>query len=162
MSIWAGVAAGITGTFAALTGAITGFFSATLLPFFVSIGQALMTFLSSLAAASSATVLGIPYAVAILAGVALIGAAIGTLAAFAFADGGIVTGPTMGMVGEAGSSEAVIPLCAGCRHDARGRPYHELWRRSGTPLRTTPVIGRHQSKDWCTILFWYRYAFYAS
>ena len=109
-SIWAGAATGITGTFAVLTGAITGFFTATLIPFFVSIGTALMTFLSSIAAAASATIFGIPYGIAILAGVALIGAAIGSLAAFAFADGGIVTGPTMGMVGEAGSSEAVIPL----------------------------------------------------
>lgn len=109
-SIWAGAAAGITGTFAALTGAITGFFTATLIPFFVSIGTALMTFLSAIAAAASATIFGIPYGVAILAGVAIIGAAIGSLMAFAFADGGVVTGPTLGMIGEAGSSEAVIPL----------------------------------------------------
>lgn len=109
-SIWAGAAAGITGTFAALTGAITGFFTATLIPFFVSIGTALMTFLSAIAAAASSTIFGIPYGIAILAGVAIIGAAIGSLMAFAFADGGVVTGPTLGMVGEAGSSEAVIPL----------------------------------------------------
>lgn len=109
-SIWAAAGIAITGTFAAITGAITGFFTATLIPFFVSIGTALMTFLSSIAAAASSTVFGIPYGIAILAGVALIAAAIGTLAAFAFADGGIVTGPTMGMVGEAGSSEAIIPL----------------------------------------------------
>lgn len=109
-SIWAGAAAGITGTFAAITGAITGFFTATLIPFFVTIGEALMTFLSSIAAAASSTIFGIPYGVAILAGVAIIAAAIGTLAAFAFKDGGIVTGPTMGMIGEGGSNEAVIPL----------------------------------------------------
>lgn len=109
-SIWAGAAAAITGTFAAVTGAIMGFFTATLIPFFVSIGTALMTFLSSIAAAASATIFGIPYGIAILAGVAIIGAAIGSLMAFAFADGGVVTGPTLGMIGEAGSSEAVIPL----------------------------------------------------
>lgn len=109
-SIWAAAATAIMGTFAAITGAITGFFTATLIPFFVAIGEALMTFLSSIAAAASTTIFGIPYGVAILAGVALIAAAIGTLAAFAFAKGGIVTGPTMGMVGEGGSSEAVIPL----------------------------------------------------
>lgn len=108
--IWAGAGAGITGTFAAISGAITGFLMETLIPFFVSIGEALMTFLSSIAAAASSTIFGIPYGVAILAGVALIAAAIGSLAAFAFADGGIVTGPTMGMIGEAGSNEAVIPL----------------------------------------------------
>jgi hypothetical protein len=108
--IWAGAGAAITGTFGAITGAITGFFTTTLIPFFVAIGKALMLFLSSIAGAASSTIFGIPYGVAILAGVAIIAAAIGSLAAFAFADGGIVTGPTMGLVGEAGSSEAVIPL----------------------------------------------------
>lgn len=108
--IWAGAATSITGTFASITGAISRFFTTTLLPMFASIGEALMLFLSSIAAAASATIFGIPYAVAILAGVAVIGAAIGSLMAFAFADGGIVTGPTMGMIGEAGSNEAVIPL----------------------------------------------------
>jgi hypothetical protein len=39
-----------------------------------------------------------------------VGAAIGSIAAFAFADGGIATGPTTALIGEAGSSEAVIPL----------------------------------------------------
>ena len=107
--IWAGAAAAITGTFGAMTGAIMGFFTATIIPFFAAIGTALMTFLSSIAAAASATIFGIPYALAILAGVAVIGAAIGSLMAFAFADGGVVTKPVMGLVGEAGP-EAIIPL----------------------------------------------------
>ena len=51
-SIWAGAAAGIVGTFGALTGAITGFFTITILPFFAAIGEALMVFLSSIAAAA--------------------------------------------------------------------------------------------------------------
>lgn len=110
VGIWEGASAGIIGTFSVLTGAITGFFTATLLPFFAAIGEALMTFLSAIAAAASSTIFGIPYGIAILAGVAIIGAAIGSLMAFAFADGGIATGPTMGLIGEAGSSEAVIPL----------------------------------------------------
>jgi hypothetical protein len=110
VGIWEGASAGIIGTFGVLTGAITGFFTATLLPFFAAIGEALMTFLSAIAAAASSTIFGIPYGIAILAGVAIIGAAIGSLMAFAFADGGIATGPTMGLIGEAGSSEAVIPL----------------------------------------------------
>lgn len=109
-SIWAGAGAAIVGTFGAITGAIMGFFTATLIPFFAAIGKALMTFLTAIAAAAKATIFGIPYGVAILAGVAVIGAAIGSLMAFAFKDGGIATGPTMGLVGEAGSSEAVIPL----------------------------------------------------
>ncbi|WHZ27607.1 MAG: hypothetical protein OJF51_002404 [Nitrospira sp.] len=110
VGIWEGAGIAITGTFGAITGAITGFFSETIIPMFATIGDILMTFLSSIAGAASSTIFGIPYAVAIMAGVAIIGAAIGALMAFAFADGGIVTGPTLGMVGEAGSSEAVIPL----------------------------------------------------
>lgn len=110
VGIWEGASAALIGTFGVLTGAITGFFTATILPFFAAIGEALMVFLSSIAAAASSTIFGIPYGVAILAGVAIIGAAIGSLMAFAFADGGIATGPTMGLIGEAGSSEAVIPL----------------------------------------------------
>jgi hypothetical protein len=108
--IWTSTAAFVTGTFGALTGAIMGFFTATIIPFFASIGTMLMSFLSAIAAAASATIFGIPYGVAILAGVAIIGAAIGSLYAFhAFADGGVVTKPTLGLVGEAGP-EAIIPL----------------------------------------------------
>lgn len=109
-AIWTTTAAFVTGTFGALSGAIMGFFTATIIPFFASIGTALMTFLSAIAAAASATIFGIPYGVAILAGVAIIGAAIGSLMAFgAFAEGGVVTKPMMGLVGEAGP-EAIIPL----------------------------------------------------
>lgn len=109
--IWAGAAAAITGTFGVITGVIMGFFTATLIPFFVQIGVALMTFLSSIATAASTTIFGIPYGVAILAGVAVIAAAIGSLAAFAFADGGITTGPTLAKIGEGRTkNEAVIPL----------------------------------------------------
>jgi hypothetical protein len=110
VAIWEGAGAAIVGTFGAITGAIQGFFTSVLIPAFISIGEAIMTFLSAIAEAAADTIFGIPYALAILAGVAVIGAAIGTLAAFAFKDGGIATGPTMGLIGEAGSSEAVIPL----------------------------------------------------
>ena len=76
VGIWEGASAALIGTFGVLTGAITGFFTATILPFFAAIGEALMVFLSSIAAAASSTIFGIPYGVAILAGVAIIGAAI--------------------------------------------------------------------------------------
>ncbi|MDF0674338.1 MAG: hypothetical protein P0120_08350 [Nitrospira sp.] len=145
VGIWEGAGLAITGTFAMITGAITGFFTSTLIPFFVSIGEALMTFLSSIAAAASTTIFGIPYGVAILAGVAIIAAAIGTLAAFAFADGGIATGPTMGLVGEAGSSEAVIPLNkrgAAFMRDAMGGT------KSGGPTSITVELdGRQIAKS---------------
>lgn len=53
---------------------------------------------------------------AIIAGTGAVQAALGTaitaaaLGGTAFASGGIVTGPTMGLIGEAGASEAIIPL----------------------------------------------------
>lgn len=112
VAIWQGASSAIIGTFGTLTGAIMGFLTQTLIPAFMAIGSALMTFLASIAEAASATIFGIPYAAAILAGVGVIGGAIAALAAFAFADGGIVTRPTMGLVGEAGSAEAIIPLNA--------------------------------------------------
>lgn len=110
VTIWAAANKAIVASFGVTAGAVQAFFVKTVIPFFVAIGKALMTFLSSIAGAAKATIFGIPYAVAILAGVAVIGAAIGSILAFAFKDGGIATGPTMGLVGEAGSSEAVIPL----------------------------------------------------
>lgn len=110
VTIWAAANKAIVASFGVTAGAVQTFFVKTVIPFFVAIGKALMTFLSSIAGAAKATIFGIPYAVAILAGVAVIGAAIGSILAFAFKDGGIATGPTMGMVGEAGSSEAIIPL----------------------------------------------------
>lgn len=133
-SIWAVAGATITGTFGAITGAISGFFTATLIPMFATIGEVLMTFLSAIAGAASSTIFGIPYAVAILAGVAIIGAAIGSLMAFAFADGGVVTGPTLGMIGEAGSSEAVIPL------NKRGASFMREALGSGAGSGPTTVI----------------------
>ena len=64
---------------------------------------------------AGATVLSFGAATAAIAGTAAIqasaGAAIVALGtAAAFASGGIVTGPTLGMIGEAGASEAIIPL----------------------------------------------------
>lgn len=53
---------------------------------------------------------------AIVAGTGAVQAALGTaitsaaLGGTAFGSGGIVTGPTMGLIGEAGASEAIIPL----------------------------------------------------
>lgn len=108
-SIWAGAAAGISGAFGVIMGAFRTMVS-SMVEIMLSVGSAVIGFLEAIAAALTATVFGIPWAGAILVGVGLI---IGALAAFdvlEFAKGGIVTGPTLGMVGEAGSSEAIIPL----------------------------------------------------
>jgi hypothetical protein len=69
-----------------------------------------MEVLSAIAEALADTIFGIPVAVAILAGVAAIGAALALSGAIKFAKGGIATGPTNALIGEAGSPEAVIPL----------------------------------------------------
>lgn len=64
---------------------------------------------------AGATALTFGAAASALAGTAAIQVSAGTAivalgAAAAFASGGIVTGPTLGMIGEAGASEAIIPL----------------------------------------------------
>lgn len=110
LAIQEGTDSSILSSVMAVGGALKGFFLETVMPALVAVGEAIMGFFSSIAAASEATIFGIPLGIAIMAGVAVMAAAIGALAAFAFADGGIVTKPTMGMIGEAGSSEAVIPL----------------------------------------------------
>jgi hypothetical protein len=106
---WEAAGTAIEGTFAAIGSAIATFWTEVLVPMFVAIGEAFMTFLSALAEAAADTIFGIPYAALLLAGVAVIGGAIAALATIAFADGGIVMQPTLGLVGEAGP-EAIIPL----------------------------------------------------
>jgi len=89
--------------------AFKGLIVETVWPAVVAVGEAIMGVLSAIAEAAADTIFGIPYAAAILAGVAAIGVAIAA-GVGAFANGGIVTGPTTALIGEAGSPEAVIPL----------------------------------------------------
>jgi len=110
VSIWGGAGAAMVGLFGTITGAIQGLIMGTIFPALVETGGAVVTFLSGIASALDSSVVGAPFSIPVWAAVALVGAAIGTIAAFAFKDGGIVTGPTMGLIGEAGSNEAVIPL----------------------------------------------------
>lgn len=110
VSIWGGAGAAMVGLFGTISGAIMGLITGTILPALIEAGTAVITFLSGIASALDASIFGAPFSIPVWAAVALVGAAIGSIAAFAFADGGIATGPTMGLVGEAGSSEAVIPL----------------------------------------------------
>jgi uncharacterized coiled-coil protein SlyX len=108
-AIWTGATAAITGLFATVSSAILGLITGTIFPALIEAGTAVITFLSSIASALDASIFGIPFSVPVWAAVALVAAAIGTIAAFAFADGGVVTKPTLGLVGEAGP-EAIIPL----------------------------------------------------
>jgi hypothetical protein len=109
VSIWGaastmivGFYASVASGFAAISGALVGVITA--------VGTFVMGVLSAIAAALTATVFGIPWAGAILAGVVLIGLAIAAASGLMeLAEGGIVTGPTMALIGEKGP-EAVIPL----------------------------------------------------
>jgi hypothetical protein len=110
VSIWASASAAIVGLFAGVFAAVSLFITGTILPALISVGEAVITFLAGIGSALDVSIFGAEFSIPVWAAVALVGAAIGAIAAFAFADGGIATGPTMGMIGEAGSSEAVIPL----------------------------------------------------
>jgi hypothetical protein len=109
-SIWGGAADGISGYFGMIG---SGFASVagSLIETVTAIGTFIMTVLSAIAEALTATVFGIPFAGAILVGIGLIAAALAMTDNLPkFAAGGIVTGPTVGLMGEAGSAEAAIPL----------------------------------------------------
>lgn len=109
VGIWAGAQAAIVATFVTMGVAIKLFFVETIVPLLVKVGTVIMTFLSAVAEGMASTIFGIPTAVAITIAVVGIGVAIAA-AMGAFAKGGIVTGPTLGLMGEAGSAEAAIPL----------------------------------------------------
>ena len=108
VGIWAGASAAILGFFA---GTLAGFEAivGTMVATVTAVGTFVMGVLSAIAAALTATVFGIPWAGAILVGIGLIAAALAATGAIEFAKGGIVTRPTLGLLGEAGP-EAVIPL----------------------------------------------------
>ena len=107
--IWAGAFATIQGMALATGAAFKGLIVEIVWPAIVAVGEAIMGVLSAIAEAAADTIFGIPYAAMILAGVVAIGVAIAA-GVGAFANGGIVTGPTTALIGEAGSPEAVIPL----------------------------------------------------
>jgi len=106
--VWAGAAAVAIGAFGAVSSAISAMF-AGMFAVVSAVGTFIMGVLTAIAEALTATVFGIPYAGAIMLGVVAIGLAIAA-GVGAFAKGGIVTGPTLGLMGEAGSAEAAIPL----------------------------------------------------
>jgi hypothetical protein len=106
--IWAGAMATMAGFFAAFTGAITSMM-AGLMATITAVGEFVMGILSAIASALGLSPFTVGFAAAILAGVAIIAAALLASKTIEFAEGGIVTGPTLGLVGEAGP-EAIIPL----------------------------------------------------
>ncbi len=108
VSIFAAAQAAIVGMFAAVSAAMTSIF-ASLMVGVTAVATFIMGVLSAIATALTATIWGIPYAGAILLGIAAIGAALALSGAVKLAKGGVVDKPTLAMIGEAGP-EAVVPL----------------------------------------------------
>lgn len=112
VSIWTATSAAVMGAFGAMTAGIATFFTATIIPMFAAVGEAVMAFLAAIATSLDISIFGAPFSIPVWAAVGVIAAAVGVLSAFAFgafAEGGIITKPTMALMGEAGP-EAVIPL----------------------------------------------------
>ena len=113
-TIWAASLETVWGGIVLLGTAVEAFFVETLWPMIVSFATSIIGVLEAIATALGLSAFfgnigGVIAAGVLLAAVAGITA---SLALGAFAQGGIVTGPTMGLMGEAGSPEAAIPLNA--------------------------------------------------
>lgn len=111
-TIWTATSAAVLGAFGAMSAGIATFFTATIIPMFAAVGEAVMAFLAAIATSLDVSIFGAPFSIPVWAAVGLVAAAVGVISAFAFgafAEGGIVKGPMMGLVGEAGP-EAIIPL----------------------------------------------------
>lgn len=111
-TIWGESFATVMGAIELLGTAVKAFFVETLWPMIVEFATSVVGVLEAIASALGLSALfgnvgGIFAAGVLLAAVAGITAAV---AMGAFAKGGIVTGPTLGLMGEAGSPEAAIPL----------------------------------------------------
>jgi hypothetical protein len=109
VGLWATAAGGIKIALLSIGAAAKALWVEAILPALIAVGHAISGFLSAIAIAMKATIFGIPVGVAILIGVAAIFAALAAMGAIKLAEGGIVTGPTLSLIGEAGP-EAVIPL----------------------------------------------------
>ena len=111
-TIWSASFETVMGAIELLGTAVKAFFVETLWPMIVSFATSVIGVLEAIATALGLSALfgnvgGIFAAGVLLAAVAGISAAV---AMGAFAKGGIVTAPTLGLMGEAGSPEAAIPL----------------------------------------------------
>lgn len=109
---WVGALQIVWGEIVLLGAAVKAFFVETIWPMIVQFATSVVSVIEAIATALGLTALFGNFWGAVAAGVLLAAAAgiTAALAAGAFAEGGIVTGPTLGLMGEAGSPEAAIPL----------------------------------------------------
>ena len=134
VGIWAGATAAITGFFAA-TGAAFTAVVANMVVILTAVGTFIMGVLSSIAAALTATVFGIPWAGAILVGIAAIAIALAATGNLGFKDGGIGdfgSGTPATLHGQ----EAIIPL------NSRGASFMQDMLGAGGE-HPTPIIQTH-------------------
>lgn len=128
---WSGAASIILGWF----GTIAGGFAALalgLVATVTAVGAFVMGVLTAIAEALADTIFGIPVALLILAGVAAIAGALAATGNIpGLAQGGIVTGPTLALLGEAGP-EAVVPLDRGVA--AQSGPVTIIVQLDGAPI----------------------------
>lgn len=111
-TVWMASLDTVWGGIVLLGGAVEAFFVETLWPMIVSFATSVIGVLEAIATALGISALFGNIGGVIAAGVLLsaIAGITASLAMGAFANGGIVTGPTVGLMGEAGSPEAAIPL----------------------------------------------------
>lgn len=110
--VWSASFEAVYGQILLLGTAVKAFFVETIWPMIVQFATSIIGVIEAIATALGLSALFGNFWGAVGAGVLLAAAAgiSAALAAGAFAKGGIVTGPTLGLMGEAGSPEAAIPL----------------------------------------------------